>query len=171
MLCVTAYVALLRAVNVGGTGKLPMRDLKAIGEACGFDNVRTFIASGNLLFDSGSNEADVREAVEQRLEELLGKKVPVLVRTAAEMYDVVAGNPFRDAAPNRVVAHFIDEAPTKAMLEAATGVQEERMELGDRAIYIFYGDGMGSSKLKLPVFATGTARNLNSVARIAALLA
>ena len=58
MLRVTAYVALLRAVNVSGTGKLPMADLKAIGEACGFSNVRTFIASGNLLFESDDNEAE-----------------------------------------------------------------------------------------------------------------
>ena len=142
----TAFVALLRAVNVAGTGKLPMTELKAIGEACGFENVRTFIASGNLL------------------------RVPVFVRSAAEMAEVVVGNPFGDDKPSRVMAHFIAEAPTKAMLDEARDVQGERMAIGPRVIYISYGEGIGKTRLKLPAIKNGTARNLNSVARIAELL-
>ena len=70
----TAYVALLRAVNVAGTGKLPMSELRAIGEACGFAKVRTFIASGNLLFESDLGEAEVQSEIEQRLEAFFGKR-------------------------------------------------------------------------------------------------
>ncbi|MEQ1511028.1 MAG: DUF1697 domain-containing protein, partial [Sphingopyxis sp.] len=77
----TSYVALLRAVNVGGTGKLPMGELKAMGEACGFANVRTWIASGNVLFESMLDEAGVKAALEARLAAYAGKHVPVLVRT------------------------------------------------------------------------------------------
>lgn len=171
MLRVTAYVALLRAVNVSGTGKLPMAQLKAIGEACGFTNVRTFIASGNLLFDSAEDEPAVTRLVSDRVATYFGKSVLILVRTAAEMRNVAADNPFADQAPNRVVAHFLDSAPTRAMLNAATGQQDEQLALGRREIYIFYGDGMGDSKLKLPAFRDGTARNMNSVAKIAGLLA
>src|SRR5690242_4635467 len=98
----TAYIALLRAVNVGGTGKLPMADLKRIGEEAGFARVRTHIASGNLLFDSDVDEAAVKAALEARLEAYAGKPVGVLVRTAEEMAAVGAANPFPDAAPNRV---------------------------------------------------------------------
>ena len=65
----TAYVALIRAVNVSGTGKLPKEELKAIGEGCGFDNCRTFINSGNLLFTSELPETKVKERVEQRIAE------------------------------------------------------------------------------------------------------
>lgn len=83
MLRVTAYVALLRAVNVSGTGKLPMAQLKAIGEACGFTNVRTFIASGNLLFDSAEDEPAVTRLVSERVATYFGKSVLILVRTAA----------------------------------------------------------------------------------------
>jgi uncharacterized protein (DUF1697 family) len=171
MLCVTSYVAMLRAVNVSGTGQLPMAELKAMGEACGFANARTFIASGNLLFDSDLSEAELSGLVADKVERYFGKPVPVFVRSATEMAQVAADNPFADEPGNRVVAHFMAAAPTQAMLDAATGQKDERMALGKREIYIFYGDGMGNSKLKLPAFRDGTARNMNSVTKMAELLA
>ena len=171
MLCVTSYVAMLRAVNVSGTGKLPMAELKAIGEGCGFANVRTFIASGNLLFDSDEDEGEVTQLVATKVESYFGKPVPVFVRSAAEMAKVAADNPFAAAPGNRVLAHFMAAPPTQAMIDAATGQKDEQLALGKREIYIFYGDGMGTSKLKLPALREGTARNMNSVAKIAELLA
>jgi uncharacterized protein (DUF1697 family) len=75
-----SYVAFLRAVNVGGTGKLPMATLKAMGDACGFANARTFIASGNLLFESEQGEANVKAALEGQMAAYAGKRVAVLVR-------------------------------------------------------------------------------------------
>ncbi len=165
----TAYVALLRAVNVAGTGKLPMAELKAMGEACGFGSVRTFIASGNLLFTSDAGEEELVAMIEARLEAFFGKRVPVFVRTAAEMAEVAAGNPFGDDKPSRVMAHFIAEEPAQSMLDAATNVEGERMALGHRAIYISYGAGIGLTKLKLPAVRDGTARNMNTVAKLAIL--
>ena len=167
----TAYVALVRAVNVSGTGKLPKEDLKAMGEVCGFDNVRTFINSGNLLFSSKLGEAEVKKRIGQRVDNYFGKPARVYVRSAAEMAEAVADNPFRDDKPSLVMAHFIDEKPAQAMLDEARDVQGERMALGPRLIYISYGDGIGKTKLKLPAVKQGTARNMNSVAKIAALLA
>jgi len=167
----TAYVALLRAVNVSGTGKLPMAELKAMGEGCGFRAVRTFIASGNLLFTSESSEAEVKARIEARVAEHFGKPVPVYVRCAREMAEAVKRDPFTDDKPSRRFAHFIDEQPTKAMLDAARDVTGERMALGPRLIYVSYGEGIGKSKLKLPAVKQGTARNMNSVAKIAELLA
>lgn len=167
----TSYVALLRAVNVSGTGKLPMSELKRIGEECGFDNARTYIASGNLLFESELGESKAAAMIEAKLEAFFGKRVPVFVRTAVEMANVAASNPFADEAPNRVMAFFLVGPPTQAMIDAAKGKQDECLALGKREIYIFYGEGMGDSKLKLPVFSEGTARNMNSVAKMAELLA
>ena len=96
-----SFVALLRAVNVGGTGKLPMSDLKEICEELGFEAVRTYIASGNVVFTSRKSEAAIKAALEKRLEAYAGKPVGVLVRSAAEMAQVSADNPFPKAAPNR----------------------------------------------------------------------
>jgi uncharacterized protein (DUF1697 family) len=167
----TAFVALLRAVNVAGTGKLPMAELKAMGEACGFRSVTTFIASGNLLFLSDEPEKAVAQKLAGRIETYFGKAVPIFVRTAAEMREAADQNPFADDSPGKVMAHFIDETPTQAMLDAATGRDGERLALGPRLIYVSYGDGMGSTKLKLPAVRGGTARNMNTVAKLAALAA
>jgi uncharacterized protein (DUF1697 family) len=167
----TAYVALVRAVNVSGTGMLPKDELKAMGEACGFDNVRTFINSGNLLFTSDLADGAVKDRVEARLAAYFGRQVPAFVRNASEMAEAVKRNPFADDAPNRVYAHFIDEQPTKAMLDEARDVQGERLALGPRLIYVSYGEGIGKTKLKLPAVKQGTARNMNSVAKITELLA
>src|SRR5579872_2852002 len=106
-----SFVALLRAVNVGGTGKLPMSELKQICEELGFAGVRTYIASGNVVFESRKSEAAVKAALEERLAARAGKPVGVLVRTAAEMARVLADNPFPKAAPNRTMAVFLDRAP------------------------------------------------------------
>src|SRR5258707_5424610 len=97
----TAFVALLRAVNVGGTGKLPMSDLKEMCEALGFEGVRTYIASGNVVFVSRKSEAAVKAALEARLKTYAGKPVGVLVRTAAEMQAVLKNNPFPKPPANR----------------------------------------------------------------------
>jgi uncharacterized protein (DUF1697 family) len=167
----TAYVALIRAVNVSGTGKLPKEELKAMGEACGFDKVRTFINSGNLLFASDLAESAVQKRVEERLAEYFGKPVPAYVRSAKEMAEAVKRNPFDDDKPSRVMAHFIAEKPIQAMLQEARDVHGERLALGPRLIYVSYGEGVGKTRLKLPAIKKGTARNMNSVAKMAELLA
>jgi uncharacterized protein (DUF1697 family) len=166
-----AYVGLIRAANVSGTGKLPKEDLKAMGDACGFENGRTFINSGNLLFSSDEAESRVKQRLEEKLTDYFGKPVPAFVRNAKEMKEVVEKNPFPDDKPSAVMAYFIDEKPTRAMLDEARDVRGERLALGPRVIYISYSGGIADSKLKLPAIKQGTARNMNSVARIAELLA
>ena len=94
------YVALLRAVNVGGTGKLLMADLKDLCGDAGFADVETYIASGNVVFQSKATPAKAKSALEKCLHEYAGKPVGVAVRTAAEMRAVLKANPFPKAAPN-----------------------------------------------------------------------
>jgi uncharacterized protein (DUF1697 family) len=163
----TAFIALLRAVNVGGTGKLPMTELKVMCEAAGFAKVKTYIASGNVVFESALPEGKVKAALERALEAYAGKPVGVIVRTAEEMATVVAGNPFADEPGNRVAAIFLDTAPPADALKHAKGSGAEEMRLGAREIYIHYPDGQADSKLRIPAAKHGTARNLNTVARLA----
>src|SRR5665811_1097473 len=158
----TTFIALLRAVNVGGTGKLPMAALVAMCEAAGFANAQTYIASGNVVFSSKKSEAQVKAELERALLSYAGKPVGVVVRTAAEMADVLANNPFPDAAPNRTVAIFLDQPPPPDTLETLSGRKDEVVRLGVREIYVHYGDGMGTWKLKIPANKTGTARNMNT---------
>jgi uncharacterized protein (DUF1697 family) len=167
LFAVTAFVALLRAVNVGGTGKLPMQDLQSMCTKLGFAKVRTYIASGNVVFQSKLSEAKVKAALEKSLTAFAGKPVGVMVRTAGEMAAVAAANPFPQAAPNSTVAVFLDAPPPPDALKLITGKKDEEVQLGLREIYIRYGDGMGTSKLKVPAAKTGTARNMNTVAKLA----
>jgi uncharacterized protein (DUF1697 family) len=166
-----AFIALLRAVNVGGTGKLPMSELKAMCEELGFTSVRTYIASGNVVFVSRKSETAIKLALEKRLAAYAGKPVGVLVRSAAEMAEVSAKNPFPKAAPNRTMAIFLDEAPPKDTIAAVRGRKDEAIKLGKREIYVHYGEGMGQSKLVIPAAKTGTARNMNTVATLAKMAA
>ncbi|HVX39789.1 MAG TPA: DUF1697 domain-containing protein [Gemmatimonadaceae bacterium] len=166
----TTYIALLRAVNVGGTGKLPMSDLKSMCEALGFASVRTYIASGNVIFDVAAAEADVKARIEDRLERYASKRVDVFVRTGEEMRDVARANPFPRLPAKATVAVFLDARPPKSTVDEVTGRADEQLHLGKREIYIAYGAaGMARSKLKLPRTLIGTARNMNTVAALAEL--
>jgi uncharacterized protein (DUF1697 family) len=165
------FVALLRAVNVGGTGKLPMSDLKGLCEKAGFRNVRTYIASGNVVAERDGSEAEAKAALEAELRAYAGKPIGVIVRTGAEMAKVVALNPFPDRAANLTAAIFLDRAPPSNALSEIKGQANEEVRLGAREIYVHYPDGMGRSKLRIPAARDGTARNMNTVAKLAAMAA
>jgi uncharacterized protein (DUF1697 family) len=165
---VTAYVALLRAVNVGGTSKLPMADLRRIAEDLGLKSARTYIASGNLVFSSDLDELAVRNTLEEALFSHMGKAVPVMVRSAAEMTAVVEAHPFKDAPGRRVLATFLNDAPPVDALDFAKGHDGERLALGSREIYVDYcGRLLGRSRLSIPAAVKGTARNMNTVQKLA----
>lgn len=164
----TSYVALLRAVNVGGTSKLPMAELKRIAGEIGFHHPRTLIASGNLLFSSDESAAESRKKLEQALEMHMGKHVPVLIRTAQELDAVASANPFADAPGRRVLVTFLDDPPPADALDHVRHHDGERLALGTREIYVDYcGTLLGRSKLVIPAAKSGTARNMNTVAKLA----
>ena len=164
----SAWAALLRAVNVGGNNKLPMAELKALCEGLGLGRVQTYIASGNVVFASERSEADIRGAIEAALATRYAKQLGVLVRSAAELGEVAANNPWPDRPGNRVVAIFID-GPLS--LDGVTGQRGETIMLGPRAIYVDYHDGMSDTRLRIPAAKLGTARNLNTVTKLAAMTA
>ena len=163
----TAYVALLRAVNVGGR-KLLMSDLKAIADELKLERARTYIASGNLLFVSRKSESRLKQQLEAALEGHLGGVAGVMVRTAAEMQKVVDDNPFPKAGKS-AHAIFLDKAPPKDAATSAKNVADEEVALGSREIYVHYPSGMGRSKLRIPAAKAGTARNMNTVWKLAEL--
>jgi len=165
---VTSYVALLRGVNLGKR-QLRMDDLKRIAIDLGLEGVRTYIASGNLLFRSSKGEDALKKLLEGALAEHMGAKVDVMVRTAKEMAAITAANPFKDKAANYTVAFFLDEAPSKEAPDAAKNIDGELMALGKREIYVHYPRGQGQSRLAIPAAREGTARNMNTVAKLAEL--
>ena len=164
------HVALLRAVNVGGTGKLPMRELVAMCEDAGFADVRTYIASGNVVLRSSLDEAGVRQALGQRLQPMPASRWACWCARPTRL-PVVARNPFAQAAGNRVVALFLDGSLPADPLNGVTGRRDEQLALGTREIFIHYGAGMADSRLRVPYAQHGTARNMNTIGKLAVMAA
>ncbi|HDX0800285.1 TPA: hypothetical protein RNS57_004425, partial [Stenotrophomonas maltophilia] len=93
------------------------------------------------------------------------------VRSASEIADVVARNPFPQAAGNRVVALFLDASLPADPLDGVTGRRDEQLALGTREIFVHYGAGMADSRLRMSYAQQGTARNMNTVGKLAAMAA
>jgi uncharacterized protein (DUF1697 family) len=162
----TRYIALLRAVNVGGTGKLAMADLKALCAQLGFAGIETYIASGNVVFDAELAAGKARALLEKGLLALTGKGIDTFVRTAAEMRGVLTSNPFKDKDPRLTYAFFLQDKPRSDALSDARGRVGEEIHLGSREIYVYYPAGMGQSKLRIPAASAGTARNMKTVEKL-----
>jgi uncharacterized protein (DUF1697 family) len=154
-----------------GAGKLPMTELKSLCETVGFKCVRTYIASGNVVFQSAKTEGQVKAILEAALAKRGGKPVGVMVRTAAEMAAVLAANPFPRMPANRTLAHFLDEPPAADALQTLSNQVNEELALGLREIYVYYPDGVGQSRLNVRAAKNGTARNMNTVAKLAEIAA
>jgi uncharacterized protein (DUF1697 family) len=167
----TTYVALLRAVNVGGTGKLSMTDLKRICVRAGLDVIGTYIQSGNLILRSSETAGEVKTTLESVLCDAMGKPIQSSIRTAAEMHGVLRANPFANADPRLTYAFFFDVKPSRQALAEVRRQTDEEIRPGKREIYVHYPSGMGRSKLVIPAAATGTARNMNTVAKLVAMSA
>jgi uncharacterized protein (DUF1697 family) len=165
----TTYVALLRAINVGGTGSLPMKALAALCGDCGLENARTYIQSGNVVFDSALSESAVVSKLGKALAGHMGKPIDVMVRTGKQVRAILDANPFPDAEPAKIAVIFLTKPLPKGLLDGLVIPGREKIEPTHREIYIHYPDGMGRSKLKLPRTLVGTARNINTVAKLAEL--
>lgn len=163
----TVFVALLRAVNVGGTGNLSMADLKALCEEIGFRDVKTYIQSGNVLFRSEENEAAVQSRLEEALSRKMGKSPGVILRNRQALEGVAGNSPFPHAKPNYLLVTFLPDDAPKDALDKLVAPDGEEVHVAGREIYVHYPDGSGRSKLKLPALKAGTSRNLNTVTKLA----
>ncbi|HEY0327087.1 MAG TPA: DUF1697 domain-containing protein, partial [Allosphingosinicella sp.] len=173
------YVALLRAVNVGGC-KLPMAELRETCAELGWDQVETYIQSGNIVFEVAGKPAALEAALEQAVAKRFGFERPVIVRSAKQWADYAKGSPFPDAErdePNRLML-ALSKSPPKA--EAAKLLEEkasagEQVKLKGDALWIHYPAGAGTSKLTPALFdkAAGspvTQRNWRTVLKLQEML-
>lgn len=168
----TVFVALLRAVNVGGTSKLPMAELRALCSGIGLEQVQTHIQSGNIVFCSRHPEKPLVSVLEQALAQKMARPIGVLVRKSSELQKILTANPFPAADPSRVGVMFLPEPPSASALAGLVTAGREQMLPIGREIFIHYPDGMGRSKLKVPAqIAQGTMRNINTVQTLVAMTA
>lgn len=166
----TRQVALLRGVNLGKR-KLIMAELRALVEGAGFTGVGTLLASGNLVLNSRLTGAKLEARLEKLIHDGLGLKTDVFVRNGEELAAIVAANPFKAFARANsacMVVNFLRDPATAAVMAAmkATSIRGEEIQPGAGCLYIKYPNGQGASKLKLPKL--GTARNWNTVLKLAA---
>lgn len=168
----TRQAALLRGVNLGKR-KVIMSELREVCEAAGFSNVRTLLASGNLILDAKLTGAKLETKLEKVILEGLGLKSDVFVRDADQLDAIIAANPFKaftKANSTFMVVNFMRGPAAKAEMEAMakTALTGEEIAQGKDCLYIKFPNGQGPSKLKLPKL--GTARNWNTVTKLAAAL-
>jgi uncharacterized protein (DUF1697 family) len=166
-------VALLRGINLGSKRRIAMADLRALMEELGYTDVRTVLASGNVVFTGA--KAKAREKLEAGLEDRFGMKVDVILRTMGELEAVVADDPFGDDVtnPTRYFVVFLPAAPAAARLGK---LQEEdfapdAFAAGGRELYAWCPDGMQNSRLmkelgKPGLAATATVRNFSTVKKL-----
>jgi uncharacterized protein (DUF1697 family) len=170
------FIALLRAVNVGGAGKLPMQDLKAACDEAGLRQVSTFIASGNVVFAADQSAVAVKALITELLRARFAlTRNHTFIRTPRKLAKVIAGNPFAAAAAKRsnlLMVNFLDGLPppgAAAALAAYDG--PERVQLDGDHLYIDYAEGVGRSKLT-PAFldkalqVPATGRNWNTTNKL-----
>ena len=177
------YAILLRAVNVGGTGKLPMADFRKLLAGLGYRNVETYIQSGNAVVEATGSAAAVTKAVAAALQDRVGAPIPVLVRSHAELGAVIAANPYaKEAAADGARVHAVLLSAVPAAGKAA-GLEEivtkyparrDRYTLIGDTLYLHLPDGAADSKFTAQTVdrilgVTATARNWNTIVKLYAM--
>jgi uncharacterized protein (DUF1697 family) len=177
---VTVHIALLRAINVGGSKRVAMADLRDFLTELGFRDARSLLQSGNLVFRSDTRSgATLERVLETEAAKRLGLETDFFVRSAAEWQEIVENNPFPDEAkrdPGHLLVMCLKDAPAapdvNALQDAIRG--REIVRAKGRAAYLVYPDGIGRSRLTSALIekklgTSGTCRNWNTVLKLAAL--
>lgn len=169
------YVALLRGVNVAGTGIVPMAELRSLLSSLGHENVTTYIQSGNAVFASSRSAGEIATELEERIEAAFGVRTPVLLRTAPELAGTLASNPFLEpgADAGKLYVVFLEHPPAPtaiAALDLDRSPPDELAVVG-REVYLRLPNGAGRTKLTLDwlerrLGSRGTARNWRTVTKL-----
>jgi uncharacterized protein (DUF1697 family) len=173
----TAYASMLRAVNLPGHQQISMPKLAAAYESIGFSNVRTYIQSGNVVFESTLDEPEkVEKLIESKITEVFGFSTPVMARTSAQMRTVVDGNPFPESYTEELAVAFLSGIPTSDGLDKVMSVKDPAEELivSGSEIYLYYPNGQGRSKLNNALLerhlkVVATVRNWRTVNKLLAM--
>ncbi len=171
----TRRVALLRGVNVGGVGKLPMAGFRALLEELGFARVETLIQSGNAVFEAAGEDAAMEALIRDAIGRRFGFAPEVFLRSSSEMAEAAEDHPFAGAEGNRVHVYFLRETPVLDEERlAALAAPGDAWVVAPGRVTVFLPGGIGQSKLaerlarQLPAH---TARNLNTVTKLAGMAA
>lgn len=168
-------ISLLRGINVGGKKPIKMDALCSVYNGIGFGDVQSCLQSGNVVFTAKSqNLKTLTKQIEDAIEQKFGYRCDVVLRTSSELKQLIANNPFaktRGIEPGKLGIVFFKEAPAADSCREVLRVKakDEEVHNNGREFYIYFGSGMGQSKLFAAIARklTGTTRNWNTVTRLA----
>ncbi len=170
----SSFVSLLRSINVGGQKKIHMESLRGVYKMLGYTNVRTYVQSGNVVFEStGYTPPELVKKIETQIEKTYGFTVPVFIRQADELQEILTGNPFlydRNEDPSKLHVTFLYQSPVETAwvkLVAPSSILDE-FSRGELEVYLYCPNGYGKTKLTNGFFerklgVSVTTRNWNTV--------
>jgi uncharacterized protein (DUF1697 family) len=176
------FITLLRGINVGGQKKIQMTDLKILYESLGFTNVQAYIQSGNVIFKTtnGISSSEISRKIQEKIIEKFGFEVPVIIRTAEEIGNLLNQNPFlNDDYVDQEKLHvtFLKRIPEKADISKIleTNWLPDKLVFVNKEIYLFCPIGYGTTKLSNTFFEkklklAATTRNWKTVLKLSELL-
>lgn len=165
------FVSLLRGVNVAGHRRVKMSDLAGVYSSLGYSDPRTYVQSGNVIFSHNTGDvARIAKSIEKALETRLGLGVTVFIRSAGELSELIAGNPFFRSDPAKLYVTFLDSKPSRVPMEKLNSVKSEgeALSIDDKEVYLYLQHGYGRTKLSNAFFekvlnVPATTRNWNTV--------
>lgn len=173
------HVALLRGINVTGKNVLSMKDLAQMFSAAGCSNVRTYIQSGNVIFDTRGSAPKIATAITTEIEKRFGYRVPMVLRTSQQLLQTIRGNPFLKAGAHEKSLHvyFLAHSPKAAAIAALDPARSapDTFHVIGQEIYLHVPNGMGRSKLTNAYFdsklsTTCTARNWATILKLSEMM-
>ena len=172
------YISMIRGINVGGK-KVKMDRLKELYRSLDFKDVKTYIQSGNVIFESEvPDKIKLSHIIEKRIAEIFDFDVKVLIRTRNEMINVINGNPFKQEDIKHVYVTFLSDIPSEKLIKDLTRIIDENIEnktdeynIIEGEIYLFLPDGYGRTKLNNNFFekklgTSATTRNWRTVNKL-----
>lgn len=167
------YIVLLRGINVSGKNKLPMQDLRDLLNKLGYQNVKTYIQSGNIILDTDETKVVVCQKVKEGIAERFGYDVPVIARTISEWEEVIAKYPFPTDNPKIVAFVFLDQKTEEIKIEAK-GINDDEYQIDHDMVYIYCPTGFAKTKISNNLFerklkVTATTRNYNTTMKLLVL--
>jgi len=172
----TTYFALLRGINVGGNNMIKMAELKQMFEALGYERVKTYINSGNVIFESSNHVSMLEQQIEKEISKVFGFNIAVILRTAAELSSIMDNCPFKaDELTEGQSIHLtlLKEAPSQEQIEKLPVVDQGNDEyyIDGKEIYVLYRNSMLDSKLskKFQNLLPATARNWKTIMKLDAM--
>lgn len=164
------YIVLLRGINVSGKNKLPMADLRELLNDLGFQNVQTYIQSGNIILDSDERKSIVCDKVKEGIANKFGYNVPVIARTIKEWEKAIVNNPYPIDNPKVLHFVFLSDKPSNTSIEVPKA-EGDYYEIIDDVVYLYTLGGYGNSKMNINVFekklkVEATSRNLRTTMKL-----